>query len=233
MRPRVTVLSVAALLMVSSAVGAAAQYEYLDGAHWDVTAGRAGVLVIVDATDDPRAQEALRAFKAVWNAMRTDSSLAVLPPVDLSTARPWQACSGARLRRSRLPGHVVVCLDDALATAAVGGPYRVDAHGHTTVGLVKLRSGTLSWSECNLRTAVAHELGHVMGLAHNDAAGFTGGASVMMSGKGPYGHGCPAWFNAHDRAALRALYGGHAAARAAAADPATRNPETAIRPGTP
>jgi hypothetical protein len=209
MRSRVPVAGVvAAVVMLSPAGPPAAAYEYLDGAHW----GASGVVRMVDATGDPRVLEALRAFAAEWNAMRAQPSLAALPSVELTTGRPADSCSGGR--RAGLdgaPAHVVVCIDDSLATAAVGGPYRVDRQGHTLMGLVKLRTSTLSWTECNLRTAVAHELGHVMGLAHNDSRPFTGGASVMMPGRGPYGRGCPAWFNAYDRDALRALYEQHAA----------------------
>jgi hypothetical protein len=214
------VVAVVAAVVMLSAAAEAAEHDYLDGAHWNVAhglaAGRTGAVLIVDATGDPRALEALRAFKAEWNAMRAMPALRALPAVDLATA-PSSACSSTRLRHpSAGAGRVYVCLDDALATAAVGGPFLVDSQGHTAVGLVKLRTRTLSWTACNLRTAVAHELGHVMGLAHNDAGGFVGGPSVMMSGKAPYGRGCPAWFNAHDRDALRTLYDDHARSIASA-----------------
>jgi hypothetical protein len=213
MRRLAWAVGVAGVALTLGAPGVhSAPFAYLDGAHWDVSAGPRpdvpAAVVVVDATGDPRVQEALRGFRAEWNAMRADATLAVLPAVELSFAGP-EACSGPR--QAALAGpHVLVCVDDTLANAAVGGPYRVDDLGHTVLALVKLRTATLAWSDCNLRTAMAHELGHVMGLAHNDEAAFEGGASVMMSGKGPYGHGCPAWFNAQDRAALRALYEQHA-----------------------
>lgn len=201
---------VTAVVMSSSAAGAA-DHGFLDGAHWN------GTVLIVDATASPRVLEALRTFKAEWNVMRGAPSLSALPAVEVTTAKS-EACTSARLREDRdRAGRVYVCVDDELAHAAVGGPYLVDAESHTTVGLVKLRPRTLSWAGCNLRTAVAHELGHVMGLAHNDAEASRGGASVMMSGQGPYGRGCPAWFNAHDRQALRILYDGHARTEAALA----------------
>jgi hypothetical protein len=203
---------VAAVSMLSSPGVQATPFAYLDGAHWDVSAGAGGgaaaAVIVVDATGDPRVQEALRGFRTEWNAMRAGPVLAAVPAVELLFTGS-QSCSGPRPAALSGP-HVLVCVDDTLATAAVGGPYRVDALGHTLLALVKLRPATLAWTDCNLRTAVAHELGHVMGLAHNDDAASAGGASLMMSGKGPYGHGCPAWFNAHDRAALRALYEQHA-----------------------
>jgi hypothetical protein len=215
MRPRVSVVAAATLSVLPFTGQASGRYDYLDGVHWDVPSA----VVVVDATGDPRVQEALRAFKADWNAMRTEAGLAVLPPVDLSFERGAAACGAAGLQgASAASAHVVVCVDDALETAAVGGPYLVDRHGHTTLGVVKVRTPTLSWTACHLRTAVAHELGHVMGLAHNDAEAFTGGPSLMMSGKGPYRYACPLWFNAHDREALAALYHDHAARCGAGAD---------------
>jgi hypothetical protein len=207
LRPRLSIVAVATLSVLPFAGQASVHYAYLDGAHWNV-----GPLLIVDATGDPRAQEALRAFTADWNAMRMQPSMAVLPRVELKVAGASGSCAGQGLRAaSAAAAHAVVCLDDGLENAAVGGPYLVDRKGHTTLGVVKLRTSTLAWAPCHLRTAVAHELGHVMGLAHNDAEAFTGGPSVMMSGKGPYRHGCPVWFNGHDREALAALYRGHAA----------------------
>ena len=212
MRQRVAGI-VAVVVMLWPSTGPAAMYDYLDGAHWGVAPGAAGIVRIVDGTGDHRVLEALRTFTAEWNGMRTRPDLAALPPVELKTGRAEDVCAGVRpVGIDGTRAHVAACIDDALATAAVGGPYRVDRHGHTVFGLVKLRTATLSWTECNLRTAVAHELGHVMGLAHNDGAPFSGGASVMMPGKEPYGRGCPAWFNAHDRDALRALYEQHATA---------------------
>ena len=196
-------VTVVAAVVMLSAAAEAADDGFLDGAHWN------GTVRIVDATANPRVLEALRTFKAEWNAMRSTASLGALPAVEVTTARP-EACTTARLREDLVrAGRVYGCGDNALANAAVRGPYLFDAEIHTTVGLVKLRPRTLSWAECNLRTAVAHELGHVMGLAHNDAGALRGGPSVMMSGKGPYGRGCPAWFNAHDRQALRILYDEH------------------------
>jgi hypothetical protein len=216
LRPRVWIVGVAVLSLPPFTGRASVRYQYLDGAHWDVPPGGAedapSAVLIQDATGDPRVQEALRAFKAEWNAMRRERSLAVLPPVEVSFAGGSAACRAAGvLAAAGATARVVVCLDDALETAAVGGPYLVDRHGHTTLGIVKMRASTLSWTPCHLRTAVAHELGHVMGLAHNDAEAFTGGPSLMMSGKGPYRYSCPVWFNAHDRDALAALYRGHAA----------------------
>jgi hypothetical protein len=194
LRPRLSIVAVATVSMLPLAGQASVHYDYLDGAHWNVPL----TLLIVDATGDPRAQEALRAFKADWNAMRTDPSMGALPRVELKVGGASAACAGPGLRAaSAAAAHVVVCLDDGLENAAVG--------------VVKLRTSTLAWTPCHLRTAVAHELGHVMGLAHNDAEPFTGGPSVMMSGKGPYRHGCPLWFNGHDRDALAALYRAHAA----------------------
>jgi hypothetical protein len=214
MRPRVLVVAVAAVVMLSSTVQRAAPSDYL-GAHWDVAPGakdgRRAAVLILDATGEPRVLEALRVFKARWNSMRDTPSLAVLPPVEVSVGAP-AACTALGLRAaSGAAAHGVVCLQDQLGNAAVGGPYLVDGKRHTTLGLVKMRTSTLSWTPCHLQTAVAHELGHVMGLAHNDEAAFAGGPSLMMSGNGPYRHGCPVWFNAHDREALAALYRGHVA----------------------
>lgn len=214
MRPRVLVAAVATLAVPSSAVQGAGPSGTL-GAHWDVAPsgrdGRRAAVLILDATGAPRVLEALRVFKARWNAMRETPPLAVLPAVDVGVGAP-AACTAEGLRA--VPGaaaHVVVCLQDQLGNAAVGGPYLVDARRHTRLGLVKMRRSTLSWTPCNLQTAVAHEIGHVMGLAHNDVEAFAGGPSLMMSGNGPYRHGCPVWFNAHDRAALAALYRDHVA----------------------
>lgn len=216
MRPRIPIAVVASLVVQPFVAQGAAHDDYLDGAHWDVPAsvtdGPRPAVLILDATGDPRVLGALRAFKAHWNAMRAEPSMAVLPAVELKTAVAAAACADRGLRAaSGATAHVVVCLRDELANAAVGGPYIVDAQGHTTLGLVKMRTSTLSWTPCHLRTAVAHELGHVMGLAHNDAEAFAGGPSLMMSGNGPYRYGCPVWFNAHDRDALAGLYRAHAA----------------------
>jgi hypothetical protein len=223
MRPWVPVVAIATLLVLPLAGQAAVGYAYLDGAHWDVPPGGAdaapAAVLIVDSTGDARVQEALLSFRAEWNAMRADPALAALPPVDLSFAGASEACPRPGLQQaSGAPARVLVCVDDSLESAAVGGPYLVDRRGHTTLGVVKMRTATLSWTACRLHTAVAHELGHVMGLAHNDAEAFTGGPSLMMSGKGPYRYGCPVWFNAHDRDALAALYRGHAASCTAQRD---------------
>src|SRR5262245_36295208 len=110
MRPRVPVVGVAMLSLLPITGQASVHYEYLDGAHWAVRPGGApAAVLIVDATGDPRMQEALRAFKSDWNAMRSDPSMSVLPPVDLSFAAAAEACSGTRLRNaSGAPAHVVV-----------------------------------------------------------------------------------------------------------------------------
>jgi hypothetical protein len=219
---------------------ATARYAYLDGAHWNLPPSPSGPpapVLIVDTTGDPRAQEALRAFQATWNGMREDPAMAALPLVQLRVVAATGGCGRPAPRdASGATARVVVCLDDALHSAAVGGPYLVDDVHHTALGVVKLRRSTLSWTPCHLRTAVAHELGHVMGLDHNDADAFQGGPSLMMSGRGPYRHGCPVWFNAHDRDALAALYRGHAARCSLKADAALGSPapvSQAVRRATP
>lgn len=181
------------------------RYELLD-AHWNSHAQRARRISVVDATGNARVAKALRDFQRRWNAMRSHRSFRAtgLPTVEVRTSARME-CSPAK---DGGRADVIVCRDDQLASAAIGGPYIVDETGHTRLGLVKLRGRTLKWSTCNLRTAVAHEMGHVMGLGHNDAS--SGGASVMRSGQGPYGHGCDTWFDARDRDALRLLYGPHA-----------------------
>ncbi|HEX6738743.1 MAG TPA: hypothetical protein VF310_10740 [Vicinamibacteria bacterium] len=170
--------------------------------HWDThvpggAARQARVLVVADTTGDARVQAALRDFRTRWNLMIAGPELrgAHLPRVRVirAAAAPPSA-------------DVIVVRDDSLATAGVGGPYRVDGDGHTRLGIVKLRRATFTWSRCNLRTAVAHEMGHVMGLAHNEAEDPGGAPSVMRPGNGPYHLGCPTWFNAGDRQALQALY---------------------------
>jgi hypothetical protein len=184
------------------------RYEFLD-AHWNSHAQRARKISVIDATGNTRVAAGLRAFQRRWNAMRSHPSFRAtgLPSVEVRTS----AGVGCAPAKDRGHADVIVCRDDQLANAAIGGPYLVDEAGHTRLGLVKLRGRTLNWSTCNLRTAVAHEMGHVMGLGHNDAP--SGGASVMMSGQAPYGRGCDTWFNARDQNALRLLYGPHAKGR--------------------
>jgi hypothetical protein len=184
------------------------RYEFLD-AHWNSHTQRARRISVVDATGNARVAKALRDFERRWNALRSHRSFRAtgLPSVEVRTS----AGVGCAPAKQGGRADVIVCRDDQLTNAAIGGPYLVDEGGHTRLGLVKLRGRTLKWSTCNLRTAVAHEMGHVMGLGHNDAS--SGGASVMMSGQGPYGRGCQTWFNARDRDALRQLYGPHAKGR--------------------
>jgi hypothetical protein len=180
--------------------------------HWDshpsTGADRSGrTLRIADTTGDAGVRRALRDFKKRWNAMvaRRQLRLGGLPRVEVVALDPSPGCPGQD--GARAPGgDVVVCRDDSLATAGVGGPYWVDESGHTRFGIVKLRRATLEWSACNLRTAVAHEMGHVMGLPHNDEPGAADQPSVMMSGNGPYHRGCPTWFNAGDLQSLQSLY---------------------------
>jgi hypothetical protein len=210
------VLTVGTAVLVPALSATAARYEFLDGAHWDchavsaAPAGAARTIRIVDATGDPRALRALREFEARWNAMRGDFGSSPLPAAQVSLGATTGCADDSGLRGAT--ADVIVCRDDRLPHSAIGGPYLVDDERHTQLALVKLRGKTLAWSACNLQTAIAHEMGHVMGLGHNDAEPFTGGASVMMSGQGPYWRGCPTWFNAHDREALRALYRPHAQA---------------------
>jgi hypothetical protein len=210
----------------------ATRYEFLDGAHWDAHAsgaadGRPRTLLVLDATGDARAHQALRDFASRWNAMRAEPRFrsARLPAV---AVRRGSASDGCAVEGR--PGvDVLVCREDGLATSGIGGPYRVDAEGHTRLGMVKLRGTTLAWASCNLRTAVAHEMGHVMGLGHNDLDPFAAGPSVMMPGQGPYRRGCPTWFNADDQDALRSLYGRHPGAERADTDP--DDPNAAPVPG--
>jgi hypothetical protein len=140
--------------------------------------------------------------------MRDDGGGSVLPPVDVVTA-PADRCRPGLQEAAGAGGQVLVCLDATLGSAGVGGPWRVDGDGHTRLGLIKLRPATLSWVSCRLHTAVAHEMGHVMGLGHTDPG--AGASSLMAAGPTPYRGACPAWFDARDQAALRALYEGHAA----------------------
>jgi hypothetical protein len=196
-----------------------AGYELLD-AHWNSHAQHARRIPVVDATGNARVAKALQDFQRRWNAMRHHRSFRAtgLPSVDVRTS----AGAGCPPAKEGGPADVIVCRDDQLANAAIGGPYLVDEAGHTRLGLVKLRGRTLKWSTCNLGTAVAHEMGHVMGLGHNDVA--SDGTSVMMSGQGPYGHGCFTWFNIRDRDALRLLYGPHAEERPTPPSAAVGNP---------
>jgi hypothetical protein len=213
------VLTIGTAVLVPGTSATAARYDFLDGAHWDchavsaAEAGPARTIRIADATGDPRAARALREFESRWNEMRRDPGFrsSPLPAAEVRIAATT-GCSGDSARRGRT-ADVIVCRDDRIPNSAIGGPYLVDGERHTQLALVKLRGKTLAWSACNLQTAIAHEMGHVMGLGHNDTEPFTGGPSVMMSGQGPYWRGCPTWFNAHDRDALRALYRPHAHAR--------------------
>ena len=198
----------------------ATRYAFLDGAHWDAhpEAGAGRTLRVLDATGDPRAESALRDFASRWNAMRAEPAFRAtrMPAVEVRSGAAPEGCT----TEPDAPVDVVVCREDGLSTSGIGGPYLVDAEGHTQLGMVKLRGGTLAWATCNLRTAIAHEMGHVMGLGHNEGEPFAGGPSVMMAGQGPYRRGCPTWFNAHDQDALRALYGRHPGGERAGRDPA-------------
>jgi hypothetical protein len=182
------------------------------GPHWDSHPAPRGasaprVLVVADTTGDARVRAALREFTRRWNGMVTHGELraAGLPRVRVAAVPRSRGCRPAKAARGRRASDVVVCRDDSLATAGVGGPYAVDESGHTRFGIVKLRRATLAWSPCNLRTAITHEMGHVMGLPHNDTEA-PARPSVMMSGNGPYHHGCPTWFSAGDLRALQTLY---------------------------
>jgi hypothetical protein len=203
-----TFVLVVGLAAISPVSANEVRYEFLD-AHWNSHAHRARRISVVDATGNARVAKALRTFQHRWNAMRSHPSFRTtgLPSVEVRTS----AGVGCAPAKGGGLADVIVCRDDQLPNAAIGGPYLVDEAGHTRLGLVKLRGRTLKWSTCNLHTAVVHEMGHVMGLGHNDAS--SGGASVMRSGQGPYGRGCDTWFNARDRNALRLLYGPHADGR--------------------
>jgi hypothetical protein len=191
-----------ALLMAAGRVAGAADAT-LEGAHWD-----ARTVVVTDRTGDARVQAALEAFASAWNAMRAEPEFPpdTLPRLLVAAQDPARGCALPTLEEAAAAagGSVLVCRDDRLASAGVGGPFWVGRDAHTLFALVKLRGSTFAWTPCNLRTAVAHEMGHVMGLGHNDAEP---ALSLMAPGAAPYNHGCPTWFSERDKQVLRGLYG--------------------------
>lgn len=199
----------AVLAVTSLPRGTAAQH--LD-ARWSIDPAAPEVertIAVVDTTGDPRIAIALGRFATRWNAMVDDPSRGLdrLPRVSVGMADPSRGCATPPFDglETRL-GDVVVCRDDGLKSAGIGGPLWVDGRGRTRFGLVKLRGATLAWTECHLETAVNHEMGHVMGLDHRKAKATTGAPPVMSAGGGPYAGGCSGWFEEPDIAVLRELY---------------------------
>lgn len=222
----VAVLSATLAVVGAPSVGLAshANTHHVGHYYWGgAIASDSRGLWIMDRTGDPGVQEAIATFVAGWNHLAAydaydnggaTSSGTWLPVVN------WFASADRDCSPYANQGTdwSVVTVCTAQPGTGEADTFRTgfrDSHGslHTVSARIRIAPAWVeSVAGCDMRSTIAHEMGHVMGLDHiapSQTSSLWWLKSMMASTQngGPSNlGGCPTWVNTHDIDQLAAIY---------------------------
>lgn len=197
-----TVVAVVALLACLMSGTASADHQTKNGGvHWgryrwnNAIVSTERVFWLFDRTGNPTMNQAIQQWVQSWNGQRNlnvKSAPAVMYHLDNANV--------GQCKNFAWPGYsfTTFCAGDPGTTGVTSLQW---SGSHIMTPYVIVRPGSLNYGQ--LFTAIAHEMGHVFGLAHRPEVGKVMHANANFNGQ-------VNWYDQHDLDALNALYGGHA-----------------------
>jgi hypothetical protein len=149
--------------------------------HWgqspyypNCTEGPCRVVLVIDKTFDSRFNAQIRRWVDWMNYVRVTYNLNLNAYAYYGPAEGVQPDGGC----SAADGMISVCINDSTVSSdcnttggiGCGGTIRAVSPNHTIQARSSFRASARSLSDANVWTLVCHELGHSIGLGHNDAA---------------------------------------------------------------
>ena len=199
------VLSVAVLAGLASPTPAHANHtSAYDGAHWsayrwgNVTVPTVRAFWLFDRTGNQMMHQAIQQWVSSWNDQRSRTNPGA-PIVSLyqDDASVGQCANWGLAAYSAAS----ICAGDPGTTGVASLQWYGSSTGNHMVNpYVLIRPAGLNYGQ--LFTAVAHEMGHTLGLGHRPEVG------VLMHANANFDGGLH-WYDQHDLDGLRDLYGGH------------------------